>query len=62
MVSVDANEVEAYALYIVCRELERIGGSHAIIEGDSFSSIPWALEKSIYPWRIVDWVEEVQDL
>ena len=61
VVSMVVNEAEVYALLIGCRELERIGGSHPIIE-DSFSAIQWASGKSIYPWRIVDWVEEGQDL
>ena len=58
----DANEAEVHALLIGCRELERIGGSHHIIEGDSLSAIEWASWKFVYHWRIADWVDEVQDL
>ena len=57
--STDANEAKVYALLIGCRELERIGRSHPIIEGDSFSTIQWAFGKAIYPWRIAHWVNEV---
>ena len=39
MDSLDADEAEVYALLIGCREFERIGGSHPIIEGDSFLAI-----------------------
>ena len=46
VVSTDANEAEVFALLIRCRELERIGCSHPIIEGDSFSTIQWASEKA----------------
>ena len=62
VIALDANEVEVYALLIRCRELEKIGGSYPIMEGDSFSTIQWAFGKAIYPWRITDWVEEVQDI
>ena len=62
MDSLDANEAEVYALLIGCHELERIGGSHPIIEGDSFSAIQWGFGKAIHPWQIVDWVEEVHDI
>lgn len=34
----------------------------AIIEGGSFSAIQWGSVKSPYPWRLVDLVEEVQDI
>ena len=59
VVSLDANEVEVYAFLIGCCELEKIGGSCPIIEGDSFSAIS---EKANYLWWIADWVEEVQDI
>eukprot|EP00268_Persea_americana_P013257 TRINITY_DN15784_c0_g1_i2.p1 TRINITY_DN15784_c0_g1~~TRINITY_DN15784_c0_g1_i2.p1 ORF type:complete len:105 (-),score=25.66 TRINITY_DN15784_c0_g1_i2:76-390(-) len=62
MDSMDANEAEVYALLIGSHELEKIGGSHHIIEGDSTSAIQWASGKATYPWRIADWAEEVQDL
>ena len=54
VVSLDANKAEVYALLIGCRELERIGGSQPIIEGDSLSAIQWASRKANYPWRIAD--------
>ena len=61
MVSLDANEAEAYALLIGCRELERIG-PHTKIEGDSLSTIQWASWRTNYPWWIVDWVKVAQDI
>ena len=60
--SSDANEAELFALRIGCRELSRIGGLSPIIEGDSVSSIQWGFGKAIHPWRLADWVEEVQDI
>ena len=60
--ALDANEAEVYALLLGCRELAKLGGSYPIIEGDSFSTIQWASGKASYPWRIADWVEEVQDI
>eukprot|EP00268_Persea_americana_P031770 TRINITY_DN3105_c0_g1_i5.p1 TRINITY_DN3105_c0_g1~~TRINITY_DN3105_c0_g1_i5.p1 ORF type:complete len:110 (-),score=14.17 TRINITY_DN3105_c0_g1_i5:303-632(-) len=50
-----------FLILIGCCELEKMGGSYPIIEGDSFSTIQWTSGKAIYPWRIADWVEEVQD-
>ena len=37
--SSDTNEAEVFALLISCRELSRLGGVNATIEGDSFSTI-----------------------
>ena len=62
VIALDANEVEVHALLIGCCELEKIGGSYPIIEGDSVSSFQWASGKAIYPWRIADQVEDVQDI
>lgn len=39
----DANEAEMFALLSGCRELSRLDGYKAIIEGDSFSVIQWGL-------------------
>lgn len=59
MDALDANEAKMYALLIGCRELLKLGGLVAIIEGDSFSAIQWGSRKTSYPWRLSDWVEEV---
>ena len=53
----DAN-AEVFALPIGCRELSRLDGYKAIIEGDSFSTIQWGSGKSSHP----HWVEEVHDI
>ena len=50
----DANEAEMYALLIGCRELLKLGGLAAIIEGDSFSVIKWSPRKTSFPWRLAD--------
>ena len=55
----DANEAEMCALLVGCRELR---GLSAIIERDSFSAIQWGLGNTSYPWKLADWVEEVQDI
>ena len=47
MDSSDANEAEAFALLIECRELVRIGGSHPLIDGDAFSAIIRALGRPL---------------
>ena len=60
--SSDANEAELFALLIGCHELSRIGVLNPILEGDSFSSIQWGSGRAIHPWRLEDWVEEVQDI
>ena len=60
MDSSDANEAELFALLIGCRELRRIGGLNPIFEDDSFSSVQWGSGEAIHPWRLADWVEEVQ--
>ena len=60
--SSDANETELFAILIGCRELLQMVGYGAILEGDSFSAIQWCSGSSSYPWRLVDWVEEVQDI
>lgn len=41
--SLDANEVEAFALLVGCHELGRMGGYNAILEHDSFSVIQWGI-------------------
>ena len=58
----DHNEARVFALLIGCHELHSMGGFNSILEGDSFSAIQWGLGKAIHPWRIADWVEEVQDI
>ena len=55
----DANEVEMYALLIGCRELLKLGGLAAIVDGDSFSAIQWGSRKTSCPWRLANWEEEV---
>lgn len=35
----DPNEVETFAMLVGCRELMKLGGHNAIVEGDSFSAI-----------------------
>lgn len=45
--SLDANEVEAFALLVGCRELGRMGGYNAILERDSFSVIQWGIFVSL---------------
>ena len=39
-----------------------MSGFKAIIESDSFSAIQWGFGKSSFPWRLADWVEEIQDI
>ena len=60
--SLDANETELFAILVGCRELLQMAGYGAILEGDSFSVIKWCSGSSSYPWRLADWVEEVQDI
>lgn len=38
------------------RELKRLGGYNAFIEGDSFSAIQWGSGLATCPWRLVDWL------
>ena len=59
---IDANEAELFAHLIGTRELRRMGCVTVILEGDSFSVIQWCSGKSFFPWRLADWVEEVQDI
>lgn len=40
---VHSNEAEVFAMLVGCRGLWKLGGHNAIIEGDSFSAIPWGL-------------------
>eukprot|EP00268_Persea_americana_P030203 TRINITY_DN29242_c0_g1_i1.p1 TRINITY_DN29242_c0_g1~~TRINITY_DN29242_c0_g1_i1.p1 ORF type:complete len:115 (+),score=26.47 TRINITY_DN29242_c0_g1_i1:213-557(+) len=54
--SLDSSGAKVYALLVEFRELRKLGGYIAIIEGDSFSI------KSSYPWSLVYLVEEVQDI
>ena len=35
---------------------------NAIIEGDSYSAIQWGSGAAFIPQRLLDWVEEVQDI
>ena len=51
-----------HALLIGCRELLKLGGLVAIIEGGSFLAIQWGSRKTLCPWRLANWVEEVQDI
>lgn len=51
-----------YALLVGCRELLKLGGLLAIIEGDSFSAIQWGLRKTSYPWKLADWVKAAHDI
>lgn len=60
--TLNVNEPEVFALLVHCRELRRLRGYNAIIEGDSFSAIQWGLGNLSYPWHLVDWMEEVQDI
>ena len=62
MASSDANETEVFALLIGCWELLRMGTFNPILEGDSLFAIQWGSGKAIQPWRLADWVEEVQDI
>ena len=58
----NANEVEVFSMLVDCRELLKLDGYFSIIEGDSFSAIQWGLGKTMYPWRLAEWVEEVLDI
>lgn len=55
----ESNEIEVFAMLVGCRELRRLGGHNAIIEVDSFSAIQCGSGNACYPWRLVDWVEEI---
>ena len=59
--SLDADEAEVFALPIGCRQLLRVGFLNPFL-GDSFLAIQWGSGKAIHPWRLGDWVEEVQDI
>ena len=56
--SSDSYGAEVYPLLIGCRELRKVGGYKAIIEGDSFSAIQWASGKSPFPWGLTDLVKK----
>lgn len=58
--SMDSNGAKVFALLVGCSELLKLRGYNAIIEGDPFSNIQWGLVKSSFPWRLADWVKEVQ--
>ena len=58
----NANEAETFALLVGCQELVNLSVILAIIEGDSFSAIYCGSGKISHSWRLVDWVEEVQDI
>ena len=57
-----ANEAEVYALLIGCCELLSLESINTIIEGDSYSAIQWGSGETSIPWRLLDWMEEVQDI
>lgn len=42
------------------RDGNAIQASDLIVKGDSFYAIHWGSCKSKCPWRLADWVEEVQ--
>lgn len=58
----DSNGVEVCAMLMGCCQLCDLVGLNAIIEGGSFLAIQWGLGKSKCPWRITDWVEEIQHI
>ena len=58
----NANEAEVFAMLVGCRELLKLDDYFSLIEGDSFSAIQWGSGKTMYPWRLTDWVEEVLDI
>lgn len=62
MVASDANEVEAFAILVGCRELHNLGGILAFIEGDSFQLFNGGSRMSSHPWGLPNWAEEVQDI
>lgn len=39
----DSNVVDSFTKLIICRELQKLSGHNAIIEGDSFSAIQWGV-------------------
>lgn len=53
---------EMIAMLVGCRELLNLSAHSAVIEGDSFSVIQWGSRKTYDPWRLNDWLEEVQDI
>lgn len=59
---VDSNGVDIFAMLMGCRELRKLEGHNAIIEGDPFSAIQWGLGKSTCPWKFADWVKEVHQI
>lgn len=56
----NVSEAEMFALLVGCWELLNLGGNLAIIKG--FSAIQRGLGKTSHPWRLADWVVEVQDI
>ena len=60
--SLSANDAEVYALLIGCRELLTLESINAVIERDSYSAIQWGSGEASIPWRLLDWVEKVQDI
>lgn len=59
--SLDGNGAEMPASFMGCHELQNLGGYSAIIEGYSFSAIQWGSKETSFPWRLANWVEDVQD-
>lgn len=62
MVSLSANEVEVYALLIGCREFFSSESINVVIEGGSYSAIQWGSGEASISWRLLDCVEEMQDI
>lgn len=58
----DANGAEVFAMIMGCRELRKMEAINAIVEGDSFSAIQRGSENSTWPWRLMDWVEEIHHI
>lgn len=48
----ESNEAAVFAMLVGCRELRRLGGQNAIVEGDSFTAIKWGSGNVCYPWRM----------
>lgn len=60
--SLDANEVEVFALLIGCSELVGQDVLNLLLKEIFVFATQWGSSKAIYLWQITDQVEVVQDI